>query len=66
VLLLTSLLLASLLLACPQVDEDPRILVEGHEDVLENIATHAEDPDLFATGCASGKVRPGGAGPSRG
>lgn len=43
---------------CPsrQVDADPRIVVEGHEAELDEVAAHAELPYQFATACKSGKV----------
>lgn len=39
-----------------QVDADPRIVVEGHEAELDEVAAHAELPYQFATACKSGKV----------
>lgn len=40
-----------------EVDADPRVLVEGHEDDLDEVAAHPEEPHTFATACSSGKVR---------
>lgn len=40
-----------------QVDADPRIIVEGHEDSLDEVAAHPEQSYTFATACVSGKVR---------
>ncbi|GLC70429.1 hypothetical protein PLESTF_000972700 [Pleodorina starrii] len=40
-----------------EVDADPRVLVEGHEDDLDEAAPHAESPYTFATACKSGKLR---------
>lgn len=40
-----------------EVDKDPRIIIEGHEDDLHVVAAHPTDPCIFATACGSGKVR---------
>ncbi|EFJ49062.1 hypothetical protein VOLCADRAFT_90304 [Volvox carteri f. nagariensis] len=40
-----------------EVDADPRIIVEGHEQDLDEVAAHAESPYTFATACQSGKLR---------
>lgn len=40
-----------------EVDKDPRILIEGHEEDVCHVAVHPRDPAVFATACASGKVR---------
>eukprot|EP00200_Dunaliella_tertiolecta_P007628 CAMPEP_0202381592 /NCGR_PEP_ID=MMETSP1127-20130417/37027_1 /ASSEMBLY_ACC=CAM_ASM_000462 /TAXON_ID=3047 /ORGANISM="Dunaliella tertiolecta, Strain CCMP1320" /LENGTH=1435 /DNA_ID=CAMNT_0048980603 /DNA_START=339 /DNA_END=4646 /DNA_ORIENTATION=+ len=40
-----------------EVDKDPRVLVEGHEETVEHVATHPRNPSIFVTGCRSGKVR---------
>ncbi|KAG2428966.1 hypothetical protein HXX76_011210 [Chlamydomonas incerta] len=40
-----------------EVDADPRVLVEGHEEDLDEVAAHPEEPHTFATACSSGKVR---------
>ncbi|KXZ48848.1 hypothetical protein GPECTOR_25g433 [Gonium pectorale] len=40
-----------------EVDADPRVLVEGHEAPLDEVACHPEDPDTFGTACTSGKLR---------
>ncbi|GIL75046.1 hypothetical protein Vretifemale_4865, partial [Volvox reticuliferus] len=40
-----------------EVDADPRIVVEGHEDALDEVAAHPESPYTFATACDSGKLR---------
>ena len=42
---------------CRQVDKDPRILIEGHEDDIYKVAVHPTDPNIFATTCQSGRVR---------
>lgn len=39
-----------------EVDETPRILVEGHEDDIWRVATHPTKPNIFASTCESGKV----------
>ena len=41
----------------PQVDKDPRVLIEGHEDDLYCTATHPANPNIFATACASNRLR---------
>ncbi|KAG2496899.1 hypothetical protein HYH03_004906 [Edaphochlamys debaryana] len=40
-----------------EVDQDPRVLVEGHEDSLNEVAPHPEFPHLFASVCESGTAR---------
>ncbi|GFR50670.1 hypothetical protein Agub_g12921 [Astrephomene gubernaculifera] len=40
-----------------EVDADPRVIVEGHEDDLDEVAAHSECPHTFATACRSGKCR---------
>jgi len=40
-----------------EVDDSPRVLVEGHEDEVWHIAVHPTKPNIFATACQSGKVR---------
>ena len=39
-----------------EVDETPRVLVEGHEEDVWRLATHPTKPNIFATTCESGKV----------
>ncbi len=39
------------------MDNTPRILVEGHEDDVYHAATHPTDPNIFATGAKSGRLR---------
>jgi hypothetical protein len=39
-----------------EVDRDPRVLVEGHEEDIWHVATHPTDPAEFATACGSGQV----------
>ncbi|KAG1659723.1 hypothetical protein FOA52_012263 [Chlamydomonas sp. UWO 241] len=40
-----------------EVDKDPRIVIEGHEDDMWRLATHPEKPNIFASTCLSGVVR---------
>lgn len=47
-----------------QVDADPRVIIEGHEDDLDELAPHPAMPHIFATACKSGKAGPG-PGPAR-
>lgn len=42
---------------CMQVDSTPRIIIEGHEEDLDEAAAHPEFPHIFATACSSGMVR---------
>lgn len=39
-----------------EVDRDPRVLVEGHEEDIFHVAVHPTDPAEFATACGSGQV----------
>ena len=39
-----------------EVDDTPRVLVEGHEEDLWRVATHPTKPNIFASTCESGKV----------
>jgi microtubule-associated protein-like 5 len=40
-----------------EVDRDPRVLVEGHEDDVYVCAVHPALPHIFATACSSNRVR---------
>lgn len=40
-----------------EVDETPRILIEGHEEDLDSVAPHPDFPNTFATACRSGMIR---------
>ena len=39
-----------------EVDDTPRVLVEGHEEDIWRVATHPTKPNIFASTCESGKV----------
>lgn len=39
-----------------EVDDTPRILVEGHEEDVWRVAPHPTKPNIFASTCESGKV----------
>ncbi|KAJ9507961.1 hypothetical protein QJQ45_021288 [Haematococcus lacustris] len=39
-----------------EVDSDPRVLVEGHEQDIYHVEPHPSNPNVFVTGCGSGQV----------